>query len=204
MKIQMITKLSCLAVGLLLLAACTTTKVLNAWRSTDGANTKFGHLMVVALFKQDQTRHMFEDEFAWQISNLGQMATRSYNLVSSLNENTTGRIASFAQAVGADGVLVIRMVNSNQPTKTADDNSSPVPMNLSEFLQHSWKDNYDPPDLMTNAVMTVESRIFDVKSGKLAGSLVTESKNQFGLKWELEFLARRVLDKLEDTKQTIW
>ena len=200
----MITKLSCLAVGLLLLAACTTTKVLNAWRSTDGANTKFGHLMVVALFKQDQTRHMFEDEFAWQISNLGQMATRSYNLVSSLNENTTGRIASFAQAVGADGVLVIRMVNSNQPTKTADDNSSPVPMNLSEFLQHSWKDNYDPPDLMTNAVMTVESRIFDVKSGKLAGSLVTESKNQFGLKWELEFLARRVLDKLEDTKQTIW
>jgi hypothetical protein len=77
-------------------------------------------------------------------------------------------------------------------------------MNLSEFLQHSWKDNYDPPDLMTNAVMTVESRIFDVKSGKLAGSLVTESKNQFGLKWELEFLARRVLDKLEDTKQTIW
>src|SRR5450830_763614 len=115
--------------GLLLLAACTTTKVLNEWRTTDGAGAQFGHLMVVALFKQDQTRRMFEDEFAKQISNLGQMVTRSYNIVPSLNENTTDRIATIAKAVGADGILVIRMVNSHQHTKPAADNSSPVPMN---------------------------------------------------------------------------
>ena len=202
MKIQMITQSSCLAMGLLLLAACTTTKVLNEWRNTDGVDTRFGHLMVVALFKQDQTRRMFEDEFAWQISNLGQMVTRSYNLIPSLNENTTGRIATIAKAVGADGVLVIRMVNSKQYTKIVADNSPVVPANLSGFLQHSWKDNYDPPDLMTNAVMTVESRLFDAKNGKLAWSLATESKNQFGLKWEINLLAKRVLDKIKDVMQT--
>ena len=188
--------------GLLLLAACTTTKVLNEWRNTDGANTRFGHLMVVALFKQDQTRRMFEDEFAWQISNLGQMVTRSYNLVPSLNENTTGRIATLAKAVGADGVLVIRMVNRKQHTKTAADNLPPAPMNLPGFLQHSWKDNYDPPDLLTNAVMTVESRLFDAKSGKLVWSLATESKNQFGLKWEMTLLAKLVLGKIKDATKT--
>jgi len=199
---QATTKLLCLAMGLLLLAACTTTKVLNEWRNTNGADTRFGHIVMVALFKQDQTRRMFEDEFAWQISNQGQMVTRSYNLVPSLNENTTGRIATIAQAVGADGILTIRMVNSKQPTETAADNSHLVPMNLSGFLQHSWKDNYDPPELMTNAVMTVESRLFDAKSGKLVWSLATQSKNQFGLKWEITLLAKRVLGKLKDATQT--
>jgi len=199
---QVTTKLSCLAMGLLLLAACTTTKVLNEWRNTNGADTRFGHIVMVALFKQDQTRRMFEDEFAWQISNHGQMVTRSYNLVPSLNENTTGRIATIAQAVGADGILTIRMVNSKQPTETAADNSHLVSMNLSGFLQHSWKDNYDPPELMTNAVMTVESRLFDAKSGKLVWSLATQSKNQFGLKWEITLLAKRVLGKLKDATQT--
>ena len=188
--------------GLLLLAACTTTNVLNEWRNMDGADTRFGHLVVVALFKQDQTRRMFEDEFAWQISNLGQMVTRSYNLIPSLNENTTDRIATIAQAVGADGVLVIRMINSKQPAKTAADNAPPVPMNLSGFLQHAWKDNYDPPDLMTNAVMTVESRLFNAKSGKLVWSLATQSNNQFGLKWEINLLAKLVLGKLKDATQT--
>jgi len=198
----MTTKLLCLALGLLLLAACTTTKVLNEWRNTNGADTRFGHIVMVALFKQDQTRRMFEDEFAWQISNQGQMVTRSYNLVPSLNENTTGRIATIAQAVGADGILAIRMVNSKQPTETAADNSHRVSMNLSGFLQHSWKDNYDPPELMTNAVMIVESRLFDAKSGKLVWSLATQSKNQFGLKWEITLLAKRVLGKLKDATQT--
>ena len=199
---QVTTKLSCLAMGLLLLAACTTTKVLNEWRNTNGADTRFGHIVMVALFKQDQTRRMFEDEFAWQISNQGQMVTRSYNLVPSLNENTTGRIATIAQAVGADGILAIRMVNSKQPTETATDNSHLVPMNLSGFLQHSWKDNYDPPELMTNTVMIVESRLFDAKSGKLVWSLATQSENQFGLKWEITLLAKRVLGKLKDATQT--
>ncbi|MCX6993154.1 MAG: hypothetical protein NT011_08445 [Kiritimatiellaeota bacterium] len=198
----MITKSSCLAMGLLLLAACTTTKVLNEWRNTDGANTRFGHLVVVALFKQDQTRRMFEDEFAWQISNLGQMVTRSYNLVPSLNENTTDRIATIAKAVGADGVLMIRMVNSTQAVKTAADNSLPGPINLPGFLQQSWKDNYDPPDLLTNAVMTMESRLFDAKSGKLVWSLATKTKSQFGLKWEIFFLVKRVLEKLKDATRT--
>jgi len=199
---QVTTKLSCLAMGLLLLAACTTTKVLNEWRNTNGADTRFGHIVMVALFKQDQTRRIFEDEFAWQISNHGQMVTRSYNLVPSLNENTTGRIATIAQAVGADGILAIRMVNSKQPTETAADNSHLVSMNLSGFLQHSWKDNYDPPELMTNTVMIVESRLFDAKSGKLVWSLATQSKNQFGLKWEITLLAKRVLGKLKDATQT--
>ena len=199
---QMTTKLLFLAMGLLLLAACTTTKVLNEWRNTNGADTRFGHIVMVALFKQDQTRRMFEDEFAWQISNQGQMVTRSYNLVPSLNENTTGRIATIAQAVGADGILTIRMVNSKQPTETAADNSHLVSMNLSGFLQHSWKDNYDPPELMTNTVMIVESRLFDAKSGKLVWSLATQSKNQFGLKWEITLLAKRVLGKLKDATQT--
>ena len=202
MKIQMTTKLSCLAMGLLLLAACTTTKVLNEWRNTDCADKQFGHLMVVALFKQDQTRRMFEDEFAWQISNLGTMVTRSYNLVPSLNGNTTARIATIAKAVGADGVLVIRMVNSKQQTITATDNSALVPMNLSEFLQYSGKDNSDPPSLVTNTVITVESRLFDAQNGKLVWSLTTQSKNQFGLKWEINSLAKRVLDKIKAATRT--
>ena len=198
----MTTKLSCLTIGLLLLAACTTTKVLHEWRNKDDAGTQFGHLMVVALFKQDQNRRMLENEFAWQISNMGPMVTRSYNLLPSLNENTTGQLASLALAVGADGILMIRMVNSKQPTETASCNSPPTPMNLPGFAQHSWNDNYDPPDLMTNAVMTVESSLFDAKSEKLVWWLATESKNQFGLKWEINLLAKRVLGKLQDATQT--
>src|SRR5450759_4111890 len=137
-KTAIIVKLSCAAMGLLLLAACTTTKEFNEWRATDASNTRLGNIMVIALFKQDQTRRIFEDEFAWQISNQGRMATRSYNLAPSLNENTTGRIATIAKAVGADGILAIRMVNGKQHAITAAENPPPASMDLFGFLQHSW------------------------------------------------------------------
>ena len=187
---------------LLLLAACITTNVLNEWHSTDITNTRFGHLVVLALFKQDQTRHMFEDEFAWQISNMGQMVTRSYNLVPSLNENTTGQLDTLALAMRADGILVIRMLMGDQNTKTEADIERSTTKNLSEFLQYSWKDNYDPPSLVTNTVITLESRLFDAKDGKLVWSLATQTKSQFGLKWETFLLVKRVLEKLKDAMQT--
>ena len=201
MKTPMIVKLSSLSMGLLLFTACTTTKEINEWRNTDGGTPRFGHLMVAALFRQDQTRRMFEDEFAWQISNQGQMVTRSYNLVPSLNENTTDRLPTIARAVGADGILVIRMVNSKKQSTPAAGNSPPVPMNLPEFLPYSWEDNYDPPDLVSNAVLRVESRLFDAKSGKLAWSLATQSQNQLGSKWETFFLVKRVLEKMKAAMQ---
>ena len=202
MKTRIIAKLSGLALGLLLLAACTTTKVLAEWRNAKSTDARFGHIMVVALFKQDQSRHMFEDEFAWQLSNQGQMVTRSYMLTPVLNESTTDRIATVAKAVKADGVLVIRMLACKQHTKTAEDKSPLAPMNLTEFLQYAWKDTYDPPDLMTNAVMIAESRLFDAKSEKLAWSLITETKPQFGLKWEIFFFAKRILGEFKDAMQT--
>ena len=42
----------------------------------------------------------------------------------------------------------------------------------------------------------------DAKSGKLVWSLATESKNQFGVKWEINLLAKRVLGKIKDATQT--
>ena len=55
---------------------------------------------------------------------------------------------------------------------------------------------------MTNAVMTVESRLFDAKSEKLVWSLATQTQNQFGLKWEINLLAKLVMGKLKDATQT--
>jgi len=203
MKTPIIAKSAGLAAGLLLLAACaTTTQVLNEWRNADGAGTRFGHFVVVALCKQDQTRRMFEDEFAWQISNQGQMVTRSYNLVLGLNENTASQIPTIARAVGADGVLVIRLLKRKQDARIAAGNLPPVPINLPEFLQYAWQDNYDPPGVPTNAVMIVESSLFNAKSGKLFWTLAMEVNNQLGLKWEINLLAKRVLGKLKDALRT--
>ncbi|MDD5678270.1 MAG: hypothetical protein PHW60_09830 [Kiritimatiellae bacterium] len=201
MKTQITTQSSCLAMGLLLLTACTTTKTLDEWRAMDNVNTRFGHLMVVALFRQDETRRMFENEFAWQISNMGPMVTRSYNVMLNLNENTTAQMPNIAQAVGADGILLIRMVKRKQYQKPATSNARPAPASLTEYLQQSWKDNYDPPNMTSNTVMAVESSLFDTKKGNMVWSLATESMNQFGSKWEINLLAKLVLGKMEDAMQ---
>jgi hypothetical protein len=202
MQTRILIKLSFPPLGLLLLAACAATQITGEWRDKGIGDIHYRHLIVVALFKQDRTRRMFEDEFARQISNMGPMVTRSYNLTPVLNAGTTGQMPVIAQAMGADGALVIRMIAGRKATAPADDCASTAPMDFSKFLQYSWKDNYDLPEPMTNAAMTVESRLLDVKSGKLIWSLVTESENQFGWKLEIELLAKRVLARLKTAMRT--
>ncbi len=188
--------------GLLLLTACTSTKVLTEWRDPDGADVRFRHLVVVAIFKQDQIRRMFEDEFAGQLSNMGPMVTRSYNILPGLDANTSGQIVNLAKAMGADGVLIIRMLKRKQDAPIAAGSLPPVPGNLPEFLQYAWQDNYDPPDAPTNAVMIVESSLFNAKSSKLFWTLAMEVNNQLGLKWAINLLAKRLLGKLKDALRT--
>ena len=200
MKTRSLVNLAGLGTGLALLAACASTQVLSEWHAADGNDVRFGHLAVVALFKQDQTRRMFEDEFAGQISNIGPMVTRSYNILPNLNANTSGQMANIVKAIGADGVLVIRMLNCAQRAPTAT-NSAPVPRNLQGFLQYACKDNYDPPSLPPNTAITMETKLFDVKSGKLIYSLVTEANQPASLQRGITLLTRRVIDRLADALQ---
>lgn len=186
--------------SLLLLAACTSTKVCNEWRNPDLPAAHFSHLVVTALFKQDQTRRLFENEFAQQLSNLGLMVTRSYILVPRLDENTAGQLPRLARSMFADGFMAIRMTKSKPNTSADVSNPPPDRIMLSDFLQSSWADNIEPPSATSNNVMFIESRLYDVSTGKLVWSLCTESKNQFGLQWEINLLGKMVLGKMRKMK----
>ncbi len=195
MQTPTMAKTSCLTMSLLMLAACATTE-LNEWRSPDLPSVRFGHFMVAALFQQDENRRMFEDEFAWQFSNQGQMVTRSYNVTPALNANTADRLPTIARAVGADAVLAIRMIDSKPNTPAGSAKTDPAPSNLQEFLQQAVKDSY-AQSRHTNAVVTMESLLFDTKSGKPVWTLTTEVKDPFGSKRGINVLASQAVVKIK-------
>lgn len=181
---------------LLLLAACFTTQVVNEWRNPNMPGFHLNNIVVAAMFKDDQTRRLIENEFAQQLSNLGSLVTRSYIIVPTLDENTAGQLPRMASALGADGFLIIRMLAAKPGPSNADANRLSNATMLPDFLQNSWPDNYQPPTTMTNKTMYFESRLFDGKTGKPVWTLCTEGQNQFGLKWEVNLLGKLVLRKM--------
>ena len=93
-----------------LLAACSTTQIKSVWK--DPAYQ--GHpqrVMVISVTKEPIYRRIFEDEFVLQLKARGTDAIASYTLLSDKNQDDPAEIAKMVKQLGADTVLVSRLVS---------------------------------------------------------------------------------------------
>src|SRR5262249_20261524 len=94
----------------LLLAACASTHLVNAWREPGYSGPPLTRIMVIGVTKQSAVRRIFEDIFVQQLRAQSVAAIPSYTLIPEDGEVPKERLAQAVQESGADCVLITRLV----------------------------------------------------------------------------------------------
>lgn len=99
-----------LMLGALLLTACATTRINAVWKDPE-YQARPARIMVIGVAKQPLKRRLFEDEFVAQLKARGTGAIASYTVLADKQQEDQQAIASKVKELGADTVLITRMVS---------------------------------------------------------------------------------------------
>ncbi len=134
----------------ILLAACATTKFTSVWKD----ETYQGHpdkIMVIGVSKTPAIRRLTEDEFVQELKDHETSAIASYTALPDQSLGDKGAINTTAKEVGADTVLIIKVVGRKTGTTGGP--------------WETYEDEY----------VDIETNIYDVKSGKLVWTASSET-----------------------------
>lgn len=99
-----------LLVCVFLPSSCATTKMTDVWRDENYRGT-IGKIVVIGIFKEPDTRKIFEDEFADRLRARGVEATASHKILSAADLPDKDVVMGEIRKFGADGLLVTRVVD---------------------------------------------------------------------------------------------
>jgi len=88
-----------------LMAACTSTSLVNMWHDPAYPKQPLNRILVVTLHKDPASRRIWEDGFVAALKNHGVDATPSYKLFPAADPDTTALLAAVGQR-GFEGVLI--------------------------------------------------------------------------------------------------
>jgi hypothetical protein len=162
--------------GLVLLAGCASTKLVNQWTSQGHTNAPLRKVVVVGVSKQPSVRRVFEDEFASRLQVARVEAVPSYTLVAEDGQADPAVLEKAVAQVGADGVLVTRLVSVQQKTDVSPGFYRPVPaMGFHGWYSSAWMGYYEPPTVYQYDVVTAETSLYSPPQSTLVWSGTTET-----------------------------
>lgn len=180
---KMIIRATFLLLVLLVLQACSSTKLVTRWSEPAAQGEKLSKVLVIGLFKDDLMRRHFEDEFIAALIGKGRQAEASYLYMPDLRAyKEEEKLESVVKKVGADAVLITRL-------KDVEDRKTYVPPRVEYaptmygypgyygFYMQTMMPIYTPGYTRSNKVVQLETRVFSVKDRNMVWAGITESFN---------------------------
>ena len=132
--------------------------------------------MVVGVSSQPGTRRIFEDEFSAALKAAGVTAVPSYTVIPQDGQVEQSVLEQAVRDLGADGVLITRLVSREQKTQVTPGFYEPVPtMGMYGWYSSAWMGYYEPPTVYQYDVVTADTSVYSVNAGKLLWSGTTET-----------------------------
>ena len=94
----------------MLVTACASTQLTSIWKDPS-YQARPAKIMVIGLAKKPEIRRLFEDEFVRQLKARGTEAIASYTVLAEQQQNDQAAIAAKVKEMGADSVLLTRLVD---------------------------------------------------------------------------------------------
>jgi hypothetical protein len=189
---------TCIVLAAALLAACASTSLVNQWKSPDYTGGPMRKVMVVGVAKQPGVRRVFEDEFVTKLKAAGVEAIPSYTQI---GDDVLADPAAVEQAVaklGADGVMVTRLVKRDKETQVTGGYYGPVaPMGLHGWYSSAWAGYYEPATVYQYDVVTLETSLYSPQQSKLVWSGTTETFAPTDVKKETAGYAQLIIEALQ-------
>jgi hypothetical protein len=186
------------AVGLLvtLAAGCASTKLVNQWTSPDRSTTPLHKVMVVGVSRQPSVRRVFEDEFASRLKAAGVAAVPSYTVIPEDGQAEQSLLEKAVADLGADGVLVTRLVSKEQKTQVSPGFYPAPAMGFYGWYSSAWMGYYDPPTVYQYDVVIAETSLYSPPQSRLVWSGTTETFAPSDVKKETAGFAEVIIGAL--------
>jgi len=181
-------------------ASCATTKMTEAWRDDTFRGT-IRKVVVIGIFKEPDTRKIFEGEFAARLKERGVDATASYKIVSDAELPDKDVVIGKIRKLGADAVLVTRVVDMENVKAQAPGKGYVVPVYYGTYgSYYNYSYGYERGYTVQEGHADMETNLYGLGDEKLIWS--GHSKTKFSAtRYELiQAFVQTMLDGLSDAR----
>jgi hypothetical protein len=188
-----------LAAFVIIISSCSSTRITSSWREPDKTVVieKLNKVLVVALFKDETSRHKAEDQMAGYLGGKGIV---SYNyLDANFNKANEQLLRAKLKADGFDGAVTMRLVDVDKEKLYTPGNMSFYPRyyrNFSSYYYRSWSNYSTPGYYSTTKTYSIETNVYSLKEDKIIWSGLTETTNPDGVQKMTEEVAHIVYKKM--------
>jgi hypothetical protein len=179
MNLRRITRFAAAALVLAALGACSApTQLTSDWADPNLGSHAYKKIVVVGITPRAAGRRAYEDAFVSELQARGVEAIPSYTFGGTGQMDKDAAIAKLKE-VGADGVLVTRLVDKETVQNYYPPTYSSVPSayygGWYGYYSTGYSYMYSPGYVEENKVYRVETNLYNVDSDKLAWSGLTET-----------------------------
>jgi hypothetical protein len=184
---------------ILILSSCTSTNITSSWREPDKQITlsQLNKVLVVALFRDETSRHKAEDQMAGYLGGKGIV---SYNyLKESFDKKNEDALREKIKADGFDGAVTMRLIDVDKEKIYTPGNLSLYPTyyrNFSGYYHRSYSYFSNPGYYTSTKTYTVETNVYSIKEDKIIWSSLSKTTNPDGVNKLTEEVAAAVYKKM--------
>ncbi len=188
----------------LLLAACaTSTNLVNVWEDPAYSGGPFRKVIVLGLGAEGSSQ-TFEDIFGAELTRRGVEGVPGHKLFPQGEQPSREAIEKAARDAGADGFLVARLVKSDKEQQQVPGYSPTVVPGVGYYNNfygyYTAAVTYTPPVTYDYEVVTVETNLWDVRTGKLVWAGTTQTFAPGSVNQEAPGFAKLIIDALAQRK----
>lgn len=187
-----------LFLGAMAVTGCASTSLTNQWKNPDFTGPQLTKVMVVGVSTQPAPRRIFEDEFSAALRAAGVAATPSYTRIQQDGQADQAVLEQAVKDIGAQGVLVTRLVRTEQRTQVTPGYYRPMPaVGFYGWYSSAWVGYYEPPTVYQYDVVTAETSVYHIGKGELVWSGTTETFAPEDVKKETREFAKIIIEALK-------
>ena len=179
-------------------ASCATTKMTDTWRD-DAYRGTIGKVVVIGIFKEPDTRKIFEDEFADRLKARGVDATASRRIITDAELPDKDVVIGKIRKFGADTVLVTRVMDMETVKNYVPGQAYAIPTYYSYYGAY-YSYSYRPGYTETEGFAYLETNLYGLGDEKLIWSGRSKTKLS-ATRYELiQVYVKTMLDGLSEAK----
>lgn len=166
-----------LMLGTMLLTACATTQVNAVWKDPS-YHQRAAKIMVIGVAKNPLNRRLSEDEFVLQLKTRGTEAIASYTVLPDKQQEDHAAIAAKVKELGADAVLVTRLVSEKIVRVHVPGTVYYPPPHYRkwpDYYGHGYRNIYSPGYVAKNKYAIIETNLYETGTDKLVWAASSET-----------------------------
>jgi hypothetical protein len=169
-------QIACGLLGVALLAGCGTTRLTSVWKDPL-YQVRPAKVLVVAISDKAVSRRIMEDEFVAQMQRRGTEAIASYTLLGDQQQDDRAAIADKVKELGADSVLMARLVDKQTVRIYVPDMPYYPPTYYNTWPEYyGYRSLHTPGYIAEEQFSVLETNLYETSKDRLIWSALSDDE----------------------------